>query len=347
VSSAAPAKPVVIYRLGSLGDTVVALPCFHAIARHAPDAERVVLTNFPVSAKAAPLEAILSGSGLIHRALAYPVGTRSVRALWALRKQLKALGADTLYYLTPARGMLAVWRDVIYFRLCGFKHIIGAPIKSDVQRSRIVNSEGHIEQECVRLARCFADIGPINLDDSAMWDMRLSQAERSAAKALVAPLQSSPFLAINMGGKLAMNDWGEPHWLVLLSQLSARYPGLGLLVVGGPEDSARAQKMAAIWQGRLVDACGRLKPRESAAAMQGASLFVGHDSGPLHLAAAVGVPCIGLFGNHNPPAKWHPFGRGNLALHDMRGVTHISVAQVLALVAQHDRALSCPVAQHS
>ena len=43
---------ILIYRLGSLGDTVVALPCFHLIARKFPHAERVLLTNFPVHAKA-------------------------------------------------------------------------------------------------------------------------------------------------------------------------------------------------------------------------------------------------------------------------------------------------------
>jgi len=46
---------VLIYRLGSLGDTVAALPCFHLIERAFPDAERLVLTNVPVSTKAAPL----------------------------------------------------------------------------------------------------------------------------------------------------------------------------------------------------------------------------------------------------------------------------------------------------
>ena len=68
---------VVIYRLGSLGDTVVALPCFHKVAKAFPDAERIVLTNVPVSSNAAPVETILGGSGLIHATLAYPIGTRS------------------------------------------------------------------------------------------------------------------------------------------------------------------------------------------------------------------------------------------------------------------------------
>jgi heptosyltransferase-3 len=49
----------------------------------------------------------------------------------------------------------------------------------------------------------------------------------------------------------------------------------------------------------------------------------------MHLAAAMGVRCIGLFGPNNPPGKWHPYGAGHLPLHDMRGVRHIGVLAVL------------------
>lgn len=320
--------PVVIYRLGSLGDTIVALPCFHAITRAHPGAERIVLTNFPVSAKAAPLEGILGGSGLMDCALAYPVGTRSLKALWALRAQLKALGADTLYYLTPARGLAAAWRDWLFFKLCGFKHIVGAPLTQDLQLNRVINARGDLEQECLRLARCLQNIGPIELNDRRNWDLGLSAAESDQANRCLQGMGASRFMAINMGGKVAINDWGMDHWLPLLKQVTQARTDLGLLVVGGPEDHERGQQVAAIWQGPLVNACGSLKPRESAAALKAATLFIGHDSGPMHLAAAMGVRCIGLFGNNNPPAKWHPFGDDNLALHDMRGVRNITVSQV-------------------
>jgi heptosyltransferase-3 len=332
MSTAGKAKPVVIYRLGSLGDTIVALPCFHAIAKAEPHAQRIVLTNIPVSSKAAPLEGILGGSGLIHGTMAYPVGTRSLKALWQLRGQLKALGADTLYYLTPARGLKAVWRDVVYFKLCGFKRIIGAPTRAALQTNLPQGPEQHLEQEASRMARCMAALGPLNLQDRALWDLRLTQAEQARGQAITAAFSGQPFLAINMGGKVAKNDWGQAHWQALLGRLSAQHPTLGLMVVGAQEDSARAQAMAPHWRGPVVDACGQLSPRESAAAMQHACVFAGHDSGPLHLAAAVNVPCVGLFGDNNPPAKWHPFGPNHRVIHRMAGVSTITVDDVFTQV---------------
>ena len=70
---------VLIYRLGSLGDTIVALPCFHQIERAFPDAERRLRTNIPVHAKAPAAAAVLGDSGLVHGYLQYPVGMRSKR----------------------------------------------------------------------------------------------------------------------------------------------------------------------------------------------------------------------------------------------------------------------------
>src|SRR5882757_2146589 len=82
-------KRVLIYRLGSLGDTLVALPAFHLIARAFPDAERRLLTNFPVNAKAPPAAAILENTNLIHGYFRYAAGTRSPRELLTLWWQLR------------------------------------------------------------------------------------------------------------------------------------------------------------------------------------------------------------------------------------------------------------------
>lgn len=340
--TAAQPRTVVIYRLGSLGDTLVALPCFHAIERATPGARRVVLTNFPVSAKAAPLEGILGGSGLIDQALAYPVGTRSLKALWALRKQLRTLGADTLYYLTPARGMAAVWRDILYFKLCGFKHIVGAPSTPALQTWQVVNAQGELEPECARLARSLCAGGSmptIDLHDRSLWDLRLSPTELANADRITTHLDGVPRLVINMGGKVAEKDWGEGNWMALLNGLGHAHPELGLLVVGAQEDSERARRVTAQWPGPVVDACGRLSPRESAAAMRQASLFIGHDSGPMHLAASVGVPCVGLFGGYNRPVVWHPFGQGHRVIHRMSGVQDIGVNEVLTQALEALQAL--------
>ena len=58
-----------------------------------------------------------------------------------------------------------------------------------------------------------------------------------------------------------------------------------------------------------MNLCGALTPRESAAAIARARLFVGHDSGPMHLAAAVGTPVVAIFAARNIPRQWFPYGK--------------------------------------
>ncbi len=138
-------KRVLIYRLGSLGDTLIALPAFHLVARAFPNAERRLLTNFPVNTKAPPAAAILNGSHLIHGYFRYAIGTRSPRELLTLWWQLFRWRPQVLVYMGPARGVEAARRDARFFRLCGISHLIGVPLTEDMQHNRWHESEQALE----------------------------------------------------------------------------------------------------------------------------------------------------------------------------------------------------------
>jgi heptosyltransferase-3 len=335
---------VIIYRLGSLGDTVAALPCFHLVEQAFPNAERLVLTNVPVSRKAAPLEIILKDGGFIHGSIPYPIGLRDPRALRGLMHELRHQGADTLVYMAASRGLPAVWRDIAYFKLCGFRRIIGAPVTTDLQNNRIM-SRGDLERESHRLGRTLAELGSINFDDRSWWDLRLTKAEENVSDTALGALATQPFIVVNTGGKAIEKDWGETNWALFLRGLSDRIGRHGLVFVGAQADRERAERLRDAWSaGSVVDLCGQLAPRQSAAAISRASLLVGHDSGPMHLADAVGTPCIGLLGNYNRPKMWHPCGPSTTILHHMDGLVTITPEEVIDAALQ---ALSRRIARHA
>jgi heptosyltransferase-3 len=322
---------VVIYRLGSLGDTIVALPCFHAIKAAFPDHQRIVLTNFPVSQKAAPLQDILQNGGLIHGAIAYPVGTRRLSDLLGVRRALRRTGADTLIYLGGGGGLKRTFRDKVFFGLCGIRRIIGAPAKVEDDYGRVTAS-GEREPEAERLARCLEALGPIELDDRRNWDLELTPGEHDAAEHALAGLEAGRFIAVNTGGKAAQKDWGEGNWTRLLQLLRLEAGDRGLVFVGAAEDDARAQQLGLAWGGPFLSVCGALNPRQSAAVLARADVCIGHDSGPLHLAACMQTPTVGLFGDFNTARKWHPYGAANRVIHDMRGMAAIAPARVMEAV---------------
>ena len=321
-------NPVIIYRLGSLGDTIVSLPCFHMIANTFSSRKRFVLTNFPTLKIAPPLEQVLMGSGLVDGVIEYPLGTRSFKEFLKLRREIKRMRSDTLIYLTEPRGRLSVFRDVIFFRLCGISKVIGAPFSADLYENRVDSARMTVEPECERLARAIISIGSINLQSRKAWDLILTANEIDQAVLALSPLLGKPFYVINMGGKDLSKDWGLDKWKTLVARFASKNPSIALVVVGSAEDSTRASELLSHWHFKSLNLCGLLDLRVCAGVLGKANFFLGHDSGPLHLAAAMGTTCIGLFGDHNLPNKWHPYGSDHIILHDMNGVKAITVNQV-------------------
>jgi ADP-heptose:LPS heptosyltransferase len=330
---------VLIFRIGSLGDTIVALPCFHRIAQSFPDARRIMVTDRPISSKMASVESVLGQSGLIDSTIYFPAPPRRLGDFLALRAQIKATGATTLVYVAD-RGLAATVRDVLFFYASGIRRIIGAPLRRDLRNLRVDPESGHTEREAERLARCLAPLGAIDLDDPSAWDLRLQPAEMRAADAALAPLRGRKFIALSVGGRQEAKDWGNENWSALLQLLGNRYADFALVFFGAADEAERSAKMAAQWPGPVLNLCGRLGPRESAAAIAQASLYIGHDSGPLHLAAAVGVACVAMFGPVNMPKWWHPMGAQHRIIHDMRGVKAITPPQVFAAVEEKVSALA-------
>jgi ADP-heptose:LPS heptosyltransferase len=302
-------RKVLIYRLGSLGDTVVALPCYHLIARAFPEAERRLLTNFPVHAKAPAAAAVLGDSGLIHGYMRYRVGTRRVDELLRLAWQIRRFRPDVLIYLMDLRAGADIRRDVTFFRLAGgVKKIVGVPVGEDLRR-RCDPVTGICEAESLRLGRSIGELGAVNAGDLGNWDLRLTAAERAVASAGLGDLAGRPLIVCGPATKMQAKDWEKDNWRTLLGRLGEAYPEHGLALVGAQEDREYSEYAAQDWTGSKVNLCGRLSPRETAAVIGHGEVFLGPDSGPMHLAASLGVPCVIAFSSHGLPGVWFPVGK--------------------------------------
>ncbi len=310
MSSESAIRKVLIYRLGSLGDTVVALPCLHLVARNYPQAERRLLTNFPVHSKAPAAAAVLGDSGLVHGYMRYSVGTRHAGELIRLAWEIRRYAPDLLVYLMPLRAWRNVRRDRIFFRLAGVRRIVGLPRPDELQH-RFDAATGLYEAEATRLARSIASIGDAHPEVLANWDPKLNAAEREAAQRALAPLGGKPLIVCAPGCKMQANDWEQENWCALLGRLYRTYPSHGLVLAGAVEEKNLCDFAAQDWLGDKLNLAGTLTPRESAAVFAHAAVFVGPDSGPKHLAACMGVPCACVFGARDLPGVWFPPGLRN------------------------------------
>ena len=109
----------------------------------------------------------------------------------------------------------------------------------------------------------------------------------------------------NWPGKI----WPADCFVALAHALEAGLPGMRLAVFGGPGEAERvaAAPLLAAWPG-AIDLVGRLTLPEAAACLARCLLFVGNDSGLMHLSAAAGAATLGLFGP-TPAGEYAPAGR--------------------------------------
>ena len=310
-------KRVVVYRIGSLGDTLVVLPAFHLIRQVFPEAHITLLTNVPVSARAAPMEAILRNTNLYDDTVSYPTSLRDFSKILELRRTLKRGHYDCLVYLAePKGGLLTSLRDWLFFRLCGIRTVIGIPSSRRTLRPvRIPGSELFMS-ETARVLECIRRLGSVDVKDPKWWDLRLTSAESGEAETVLRNHAiSGPFLAASVGTKIQPNDWEEPNWKRLMERLSEEFPGLSLVLFGTGEEAERCGRLMEIWKGPKANLCGVTSPRVSAAVLRSAAVMVCHDSGPMHLAATMGVPCVAIFSARNPPGVWYPRGENHTILY--------------------------------
>lgn len=331
-------EKLLIFRIGSIGDTVVALPCFHLIRRTFPKANITLLSNAPILSNAAPVFSVLGQDNrFVDDIIIYTSFSSNPLAFLKLILRLRKSKISSLVYLMPSRTSKQLKRDKLFFSLAGITQILCMPENNDQAYPRIEASTNLIEPEARRLCRSTSILGEINLHDHLQWDLCFNSDEINKGKTLASKIPS-PFLAVHIGAHLAgakkSKDWGLERWSELILKLRDQSNVRGLMIIGSSEDSERSQALVNIWGKGAISYCGQLTPRESASALLHAKLFCGHDSGPLHLSSCVGIPTIGLFGDHNKPKEWHPIGPHVKVIHETRGIDKITVDMVLEIMGE-------------
>jgi heptosyltransferase-3 len=328
---------ILIIGAASIGDTVVAVPCFSAIANKYRDSRRILLTRTPENAKFSPSISVLGeGTGFVDGVLEFEFGSWNAREIIWLARQIRTLKPKLAIFLRAGHGSVGyIWRQMAFLRVCGIKEFVGIPAAPSLFQNQLDPITGLFEHEAVFLARRLSEIGPVPLDTDAAWDLRLTPHEHEAAMRLLSPLAQRPFIVFHMGTKEEQaKDWGEQNWTSLCKRMATRYPEMGLVVVGTKSDSDRAARVQSHWKGMTLDACGKVAVRETAALISRARLFVGHDSGPGHLAATARVPIVSIHSNLASPGIWYPFGSTSKVLRARGPIETISVDAVFEAVIE-------------
>lgn len=283
LSTPAPHSPVLVIQTAFLGDVVLTTPLLSTLAHQFGPVD-VITTP-----AAAPL---LEGHPAVAQVIRYAKRGSDAgwRGLFRLGRSIRERGYEKAYlpHRSWRSGALA-WLGRIPTRI-GFADGARLFYTETVSRPR----QGHEVERLLALAHG-TGAPAVSTVSVAISD----QDESLAADWLEAHGVASGFVAVAPG-----SIWGTKRW-PYYGELAARL-GEPVVIVGGPEDMDLGQQIAAMSQGRAHNAAGALPIRASAALLRRARILVTNDSAPLHLATAVAIPILAIFGPTVPAFGFGP-----------------------------------------
>lgn len=293
---------ILVIRGGAIGDFILTMPVLTALRQQFPQAELEVLGYSHIAQLA------LSG-GLAQRVQS--IEARSLAGFFARNGELAKELAD-------------------YF--AGFALII----------SYLYDPDEIFQTNVRRCTKAQYIPGPHRPNDTAQLhatDVFLKPLERLAifdadatprldvSKAFETTTTTGRWLAVHPGSGSETKNWPESKWQELLQQLM-QTTSLNLLIIGGEAERDRLTSLARMLPPTRIKLMQGVPLPELAQWLASCVGFVGHDSGISHLAAAVGVRSLILWGQ-TAEAVWRPRGRDMTVLRDSKGLDQLSVPVVL------------------
>ena len=296
---------ILIVRLSALGDIVHALPVLNALGKAFPAAEIdwLVEENYAATLALATglhrrvvVRATANEESANSIAFAGPAGY--VRGAAYLRSRRYDAALDL-------QGLLksAIWarasgaRRVIGFDRAALREPLAASLYSETVKPDL---SGHVIRKNLSILQALSlAAGPTELTVPAAASAEMIKAIQTAGG-------SNGYIVINPGAAWPNKCWPPERFGAVAKALRDR-TGLHSLVSWGPKERALAESVSQASGGAAAPAPPTSIP-DLAALMRSAALAISGDTGPLHIAAAVGTPIVGLFGPTRPERNgpWEP-----------------------------------------
>jgi heptosyltransferase-2 len=329
---------VLVVRLDEIGDVVLSSPFLRELRRGLPTAEiDLVVKRDNVD--------LVANCPYVDRVFGIAVSKHTY--FGRLFRQWSAVAAAT----GPLRGrrydlaLVPRWDSDYFYNAAAVAYLAGARWRmgqrermaahrqSDSLYTTLVDNPS-VQHEVERNLDLLRALG-INPTSSRLecWITEREEARVSALLGQNGIAANSSILAIAPSASHARKRWPKDNFAKLLEWAETELAA-NILLVGGPADTALAESISRNARRPVLNLAGRTSLIESAAVLKRARLFVGNDSGPLHLAAACGVPTVGIWchpitgspHHSQSPTRFGPWANSNQVVQPARGISPCTIS---------------------
>ena len=289
-------RRILIIKLGSIGDVVHTVPALVDLKRFFPEAE----IDWLVESKA---RVLLDGNPWLHEVV--EIDTHKWRRSWSfatLAEMRRIAGKLRSRRYDVALDFQGLWKSAVLGRIAGARRLIGfdrTTLKEpgcrmfydeQIKPGPAVRHVIDIYKELLRSLEVIP--GPHRFQLSVPSEDEQYISEQLSSR------QINDFVIVNPGGGWETKNWAPENYALLHDRLQQE-TGLPSVLTWGPGEQPLVD--------RILRVCVGTPPvtfpaslRQLVALLRRARLFIGGDTGPLHLAAACGTPIVGIYGPTDP-----------------------------------------------
>lgn len=307
---------LVVYSPGHLGDMLQTVPMMRRLRREWPG-RKIVWLVAPWSETLARRYEKFSDDICVFTPMQnvllrnYARGRQGLWRQWKILMDLRRHGVEDLISTLPVNSIARFVANALLP-----KRWIGVDDRRPPRVHPLIRTEffpyEKARHEAEFLLGMLKPMGVVSEEEDAALSYEVTDAERNEAAAFLKAegvREDRPLVLVAPG-----SGWNGKNWpAVRFGEVAARLTREGRVQVAWTGGTGEAGLFPASRQGHDFDWMGRLSLSLLAAVMERAALWVGNDSGPMHLAAAIGCPTVSLWGPTDP-RKWGPHGEIHRAI---------------------------------
>jgi len=283
-------KRILLTRLQNVGDMIVFLPTIRAFRKAYPDAEIRLLVKHPGGIAIA--EECPDLDGLIRvRGKGLPNKIRLIREIRRFRPDLFVI--STQDYGRVPWGVMGGARVLVGYR----KVLLGKAWKREKLPALLYRSPPFDPEasELYRNLQLTEICGISHPDPAPHYDWFLDADSSTVDRLLEKGQTDQSRIALSPGAKRPTRQWTEDRFAQTADQLIDRYQSQ-VYWIGGAEEEEMVERIRSQMRGESISLVGRTTLKQVGPLLQKMDLLITVDSGPTHIAAAVGTPFVALFG---------------------------------------------------
>ena len=300
-------KSVLIIKLGSLGDIIHTLPLVNVLRDDLPH----VRVDWVVERK---FSSLLEGHPAVDEVIAFDRGKSAVRTVCSFVKVIRRLRSRTYDVLMDLQGNLK-GSAIVFLSGCSRRMGFGRGSSRIETAStfftnwKVVENGAHIIERNLSFASA---VGAGTGNVSFRIPVSVSAREQVESFLRSENVHEKRLAIIHPGVTWVSKKWPLGRYASLAEEITERFPDVAVVVSTGPGEEALGAELKGTCKAEMVLA-GNMSLPQLTALFNRCEVFVSSDTGPLHLAAALGKRVIGLYGPTDP-ARNGPYGEGNFAI---------------------------------